>query len=82
MDGDEGTALRQLRFQVRNAPGAAGVPDPDKVFSKYYRAAGAQARSGAGLGLFLVRSLAQLCGGDVQHRRDGQQVVFEATLPC
>ena len=82
LDGDEGAALRQLRFQVRNAPGAAGVPDADKVFSKYYRAAGAQARSGAGLGLFLVRSLAHLCGGDVKHRCDDQQIVFEATIPC
>ncbi|EHR72048.1 histidine kinase [Burkholderiales bacterium JOSHI_001] len=82
LDGDEGAAARQLRFQVRNAPGTAGVPDPDKVFSKYYRAAGAQARSGAGLGLFLVRSLARLCGGDVQHRCDGQHIVFEATIPC
>jgi signal transduction histidine kinase len=80
--GDNGADPHQLRLQVRNAPGAAGAPDPDKVFSKYYRAAGAQARSGAGLGLFLVRSLAQLCGGDVTHRRDGQQIVFEATMPC
>ncbi len=79
---NEDAAPRQLHLQVRNEPGAAGAPDPDKVFSKYYRAAGAHARSGAGLGLFLVRSLAQLCGGEVTHRRDGQQIVFEATMPC
>ena len=82
LDSHEEAALRQLRFRVRNHPGAAGAPDPDKVFSKYYRAAGAQALSGAGLGLFLVRSLAQLCGGDVTYQRDGQQIVFEATMPC
>ncbi len=82
LEADEGAAARQLRLQVRNEPGAAGAPDPDKVFSKYYRAEGAQSRSGAGLGLFLVRSLAQMCGGEVTHRRDGRLIVFEATLPC
>lgn len=82
LDDDEGAAPRQLRLQVRNSPGTAGAPDPDKVFGKYYRSAGAQARSGAGLGLFLVRSLARLCGGDVKHRLDGRLVVFEATMPC
>jgi signal transduction histidine kinase len=49
---------------VSNRPSTASWPDPDRVFAKYYRSAGAEAQSGTGLGLYLVRTLARLAGGD------------------
>ncbi len=76
-----------LTLTLRNAVGKAGLPDADRVFGKYYRADRAHQRTGSGLGLFLVKGLAQLAGGDVTHRVEitaagATQVVFELSLPC
>lgn len=64
-----------------NGVGRAGVPDPDRVFQKYYRAPGARHSSGTGLGLYWVRSVTQLLGGTVTYTQQGDQVVFELWLP-
>jgi len=76
-----------LTLTVRNAVGKAGVPNPDRVFAKYYRAERAHQRTGSGLGLFLVKGLARLAGGDVTHYTQASAagetlVVFELSLPC
>jgi K+-sensing histidine kinase KdpD len=47
-----------VSITVSNRPSSASWPDADKVFKKYYRSAGAEAQSGTGLGLYLVRTLA------------------------
>lgn len=65
----------------RNGVGRAGVPDPDRVFQKYYRAPGARHSSGTGLGLYWVRSVTQLLGGTVTYARQNDQVVLELWLP-
>jgi signal transduction histidine kinase len=54
-----------VRVSVYNQPGVAGVPDAARVFDKYYRSAGAHQKTGSGLGLYLVRSIATLLGGEV-----------------
>nr|WP_273927520.1 7TM-DISM domain-containing protein [Curvibacter sp. HBC28] len=69
------------QFQLRNRPGKPGFPDEGKLFQKYYRAEAAHQRTGSGLGLYLVKHLAQLCGGDLLYRRDGDWVVFELSWP-
>lgn len=66
---------------VCNHIGKAGVPDPAKVFGKYYRAEAAHQHTGSGLGLFLVKNLASLTGGDLLHRNEPDQVVFELWQP-
>lgn len=66
---------------VSNRPGAASWPDADKVFKKYYRSAGAEAQSGTGLGLYLVRTLARLVGGDCVYAPDETNIRFELWLP-
>lgn len=66
---------------VSNRPGAASWPDPDKVFKKYYRSAGAEAQSGTGLGLYLVHTLAHLLGGDCRYVPDDKYIRFELWLP-
>lgn len=71
----------QAMFQLRNLPGKPGFPDESKLFQKYYRAEAAHQRTGSGLGLYLVKHLAALCGGDLRYRRDGSWVVFELTVP-
>jgi signal transduction histidine kinase len=80
---------RWLTLTVRNDIGKAGAPDPQKVFTKYYRAAAAHQRTGSGLGLFLVKNLAELAHGSLHYRVEhpaqhgaSEQVVFELRLPC
>ena len=70
-----------VAFVVSNKTGIASWPDPDKVFQKYYRSAGAQSISGTGLGLFLVASLANMLGGTCQYVPDDMYVRFELWLP-
>lgn len=70
-----------VNITVSNRPGAAYWPDPDKVFKKYYRSAGAESQSGTGLGLYLVRTLALLVGGECRYTPDTTNIRFELWLP-
>lgn len=72
----------QFFIAIYNSVGKVGWPDPNRVFTKYYRAEAAHQRTGSGLGLFLVKSIAQLHGGDVSYQAQQDKVVFELRLPC
>lgn len=74
--GDQGVCIT-----VSNRPSAASWPDPNRIFTKYYRSAGAEAQSGTGLGLYLVRTLARLVGGDCVYAPDEKNIRFELWLP-
>lgn len=57
-----------VRFEVRDK--GPGIP-PDEVahiFERFYRGRGASEKPGAGLGLYLVRSIAERHGGRVEVR--------------
>ncbi len=75
-----------FEIAVRNAAGRAGLPDPERLFGKYYRAPRAQHLSGTGLGLYWVHEVATLNGGHIRYRplcRDGiDHAVFTLWLPC
>ena len=70
-----------ILVSVSNAPGAAGMPDPRKVFAKYYRSPGAHSKTGSGLGLFLVQSAVRELGGWVRYAPEADRVRFELWLP-
>lgn len=70
-----------VMISVCNQIGEAGTPDESKVFVKYYRNTQAQRLRGTGLGLWLVKSLAQQLGGDVRYIFNNNQVKFECFLP-
>ncbi|WP_439353792.1 7TM-DISM domain-containing protein [Hydrogenophaga sp. MI9] len=70
-----------LVIVVANDAGPVGVPDPDKVFKKYYRAPNAHQYSGSGLGLYWVRGVARSLGGDVRFVAEAPTVCFELELP-
>lgn len=77
----------QMVLTVCNMLGKAGLPDPQRVFSKYYRAQGAHQRTGSGLGLYLVKSLAEKEHGSIVYRAEttsdgNMRAVFELRLPC
>ena len=56
--------------------------DAARLFRKYYRAPGAQRKSGSGLGLHLSDQIARRLGGQVCHRSEGAWVSFELWLPA
>lgn len=83
--GDEPSGRPGFLLKVANAVGKAGVPDPERLFQKYYRAPHAQRQTGTGLGLYWVNGVAQLLGGGVAYRfveGDPLPVVFELWLPA
>jgi signal transduction histidine kinase len=69
-------AQGRWQFTVANRPGRAGRPDPDRVFDKYYRSPRASHRIGSGLGLYLVRGLAQRLGGELRYQPDEHWICF------
>jgi len=71
-----------IQISVQNLPGAAGLPDPEKIFNKYYRSPGAQRQTGSGLGLYLVQRFTTLLGGHVRYEVAQEQVRFVLWIPC
>ena len=69
-----------IRIRVSNEIGVAGVPDPLKVFARYYRSEGARRISGAGLGLWLSQQTAGAMGTDILCSADDARVCFDLWL--
>jgi signal transduction histidine kinase len=65
-----------VSFRVLNAVGAAGMPDPAQVFSRYYRSEAARQHVGAGLGLWLAQAVARQLGSEVHFQPTHGQVMF------
>jgi signal transduction histidine kinase len=83
-----------LRLLIHGQPGGdvsieikdagCGIPNDEigRIFEKYFRGRGAQAKPGAGLGLYMVQHIARLHGGSVSvHSEMGQGSTFVLTLP-
>lgn len=66
---------------VSNRIEAAGAPDPQRVFDKFYRGPSAHRQTGSGLGLHIARGIAQRLGGSLTCRIDDLTVCFRLTLP-
>ena len=70
-----------VRIQTQNAVGVAGAPDAAQVFQKYYRSPGAHQQSGSGLGLYIVKALAERLGASIDCRQSAGWIVFDLWLP-
>jgi signal transduction histidine kinase len=68
-------------WQVNNQVGAAGLPDADRLFEKYYRNPQARRVSGSGLGLFLVKGLLTLLKGSIRYEAQADNATFSIWLP-
>ncbi|NBY25834.1 MAG: ATP-binding protein [Betaproteobacteria bacterium] len=74
--------LPQLQFAVINQAGLAGLPDPAKVFERYYRAPRASSVSGTGLGLWLSQKLAERLGSKISMTLEASRIMFCFSLPA
>jgi signal transduction histidine kinase len=74
-------SLAGLHFRVSNAAGAAGIPDADHVFKKYWRGPAATHCAGSGLGLYLCLLIADRLGGELLYQPEDSNVRFELWLP-
>src|SRR5437868_15099732 len=73
-----------VRFEVSDQGVGIRQEHLPRLFEKFYRADDPAVRrtSGTGLGLYIVRSLVTMLGGQVQVRsRHGKGTVFAVTLP-
>ena len=71
-----GQGAPMVQFAVSNVKGAAGHPDPAKVFERYYRSPAASGIAGTGLGLWLSQQLAQRLGTKIELTLEAERVVF------
>ena len=74
---------QKIYLTVTNTVSQVGLPDEDKIFTKYYRSEKAYKNTGSGLGLYLVSNLAKLLKGEVKYYVNSKQdqVTFEIILP-
>jgi signal transduction histidine kinase len=70
-----------VSITVSNLSGR-GAPDTERMFDKFYRGPGASSRAGLGLGLYVVRGIAELLAGTVTATTDGSRVSVEMWHPC
>ena len=70
-----------VRVEVHNLCGPAGLPDPARVFDKYYRGKKASGQAGTGLGLFLVKGLVERLGGHIDCSLQQDRITFSLWIP-
>jgi PAS domain S-box-containing protein len=77
-----GPGRKETNFSVRdNGPGIA-PEDQEKIFEKYYRSRRTSGTKGNGLGLYIVKSVAEAHGGRVRLESEpGKGSVFSIILP-
>ena len=78
--------LQGMAVTVANELGSAGEPDPERLFTKYYRNSRAHRHPGSGLGMFLVAGWVHALGGTVTYSKTGglgapQEANFTVWLP-
>ena len=69
-----------LDISVTNEIGPAGVPEPQRLFERFYRAESARNQSGAGLGLWLSQALAGALGTRIVSQTEDNWISFTLTL--
>lgn len=63
----------QLLLEVSNKVSEVSLPDPRRIFERYYRSKGAHRTPGSGLGLFLVRGWVETMGGQIECSLSGDR---------
>lgn len=70
-------------FSIKNTGGGIPTEDIPHIFDRFYKADPSRSRdrTGAGLGLYIVKNIINLHGGDISVRSDGGETEFSFTLP-
>ena len=74
-------ASEQVTFSVTNAIDPATAPHADSLFHKYYRNSHTSHLSGSGLGLYIVKSLAELMRGRTEATLEKSTITFWFRIP-
>lgn len=74
---------KTCEFSITNT--GTGIPPEDipHIFDRFYKSDRSRSldRTGAGLGLYIVKNIINLHGGDISVRSDGGETEFSFTLP-
>lgn len=70
----------EIRFANPLGPGP--VPDPERLFDRFYQSGPARAKGGAGLGLSIVRELMERMGGRVSAQIAGDTLEIRLLFLC
>ena len=70
----------RLLFKVTNQIGTVGSPDPERVFSRYYRSESAKQFAGSGLGLWLSQQLATYINSNINMLIQKDEISFQLEL--
>ncbi len=70
-----------MAFRCVSQIGEVGVPDRNRVFSKYYRSADATTIRGAGVGLWLCKEFVDVLSGVIRLEEDWGEVSFYVWIP-
>jgi signal transduction histidine kinase len=71
---------KKIKIRFSNMVGSAGRPNPEKVFTRYYREESTKNIVGAGLGLWLANTLAIKLGSELQCQSQDDWVHFDFLL--
>jgi signal transduction histidine kinase len=75
-------SMNGICMSVSNVVAEDSLPNADKMFERFYRAPTAYKVSGAGLGLFIVKSLTEAISGKIDYKvLDAHKVAFYVCLP-
>ncbi|WP_022956304.1 sensor histidine kinase [Perlucidibaca piscinae] len=74
-------AQETVSLRVTNAVGVSGMPDPQRVFDKYYRTPGATPMSGMGLGLYWIKLVTRLLNARISCAIATDRIEFLLCLP-
>jgi len=66
----------QLQLSISNPVNPQGLPDAEKIFSKYYRSSHFQHMDGSGLGLYLIQKTLPLLNATIRYEPSLTQVRF------
>ena len=66
----------KITLRLANVNRSQTLPDPDRMFEKYYRHSGAMAQTGTGLGLYIVSQLCRRMSTTVYAETEADQVIL------
>lgn len=83
LHGTGGITIRQSGKNLifENRVSETSRPDPERIFERFYKADAARRKGSSGLGLFIVRELAERMGGSVRAELEGEKLRITLALP-